>query len=237
MLSAMILTCYQLSGQDAATAHDQAVSQLDKAKSSYASSRDDDAIGYGLIGLDQAIISGDNYLIIQFKELLGDIYLSQEDYRKSIFYYLDATNHSEDINDNLGAAKGYFNLGNTYTGMDAFEKAASSFTKSFSLYDRERNAEGKLNAMFAIGNSYLSANMLPKAFEAYEVQLQIAKEIGNSLMQGRALALLAQVHERLGNYRDAVKYGEEQYALIDPRLKASKAYSLAILYLELKKLQ
>ncbi len=230
---ALTLFAVSAHAQDAASAHDQALDQLDKAKEAYSYSNDEEAISFGLLGLDQAIASGDPNLMIDFKSLLGEVYLSQEDHKKAIFYFLDATTQAEDIRNNLLEANGRYSLGNAYAAMGAYEKAIESYTKGFSLYEREQNAIGKLNAMFAIGNSYLNANIVPKALEAYEVQLQLARDINNRLMENRALGLLMQVHERMGNLERASQFGEEQFAVVDPRLKAPKAYSLAELFLKI----
>ncbi len=225
----------QTMAQDTSLAHDQAVRQLQSARESYAASRDDEAIRFGLQGLENAIASGDEFLSVQFKSLLGEVYFSKEDHKQAVFYFTDAAQQAEETGDILIAANNYSELGNTYIAMDAFNKAKVTFTKAFSLYDQENNIIGKINSMFAIGNNYLSANMLEESIEAFEVQLGLAKEIDNHLMQSRALALLAQANEKLGNKEEAARYSEMQLDIIDPRLRGSKSYALARLYLSMQR--
>jgi len=172
------------------------------------------AIGFGLLGLDASQSTGDWQLSVEFKDLLGNIYLARKNYKKAIFYYLYAAMDAEKHNDLNAKGQGYFSLANVYSSMGAFNKAKDGFTKVYASYEKEGNKIGMAKALKALGSNYSISNQSAKAIEAYEILYDLSRKEGFTAIHREAVEKLFVENEKLENNEKAIRYGIYFYSAI-----------------------
>ncbi|PIB35210.1 hypothetical protein BFP72_07275 [Reichenbachiella sp. 5M10] len=180
------------------------------------------ALGYGLLGLDQAESLDSEDLIFEFRSVLGDIYLSKKDFKKSIHYFLSIVLHAKRIGNQDQLAKGYYNLAETYSSMGAYNKASDYYYQVSVIYDKTGFKQGKANAIESLGINYVNSNQNEKAIDTYERLLKIA--ISDKLYSyvGRAQEELFHQYLLMGNNKEAIKYGILNYERIKDRGNSPK---------------
>ncbi|MBU2913432.1 ATP-binding protein [Reichenbachiella agariperforans] len=175
------------------------------------------ALGYGLLGLDQAESINDESLIFEFKTILGEIYQSRRDYKKSINYFLSIVLSAKRTGNQEHLAKGYYNLASTYSSMGAYNKASDYYYQVSVIYDKLGVKQGKANALEALGMNYVESNQTTKAIDTYERLLKMALSDKLYSYVGRAQEQLFNQYQILGNTPQALKYGLSFYERIKDR--------------------
>ncbi|MCV9385820.1 ATP-binding protein [Reichenbachiella ulvae] len=216
---------------------DEARSLLEKTEYNKKRGNLEGALGYGLLGLDQAEALNNDDLIFEFKSLLGDIYLSKKDYKKAINNFLGIVLASKRTGNQNNLAQGYFYLANTYSSMGAYNKASDYYYQVSVIYDKTGYKQGKANAIEALGKNYVTSNQTEKAIDTYERLLNIAVNDKLYSYVGKANEQLFNQYMILGNTKNAIKYGVLYYERIkdrgNPRQIAEAADLLSGQYIEL----
>ncbi|UXP31478.1 ATP-binding protein [Reichenbachiella agarivorans] len=175
------------------------------------------ALGYGLLGLDQAEYLGDENLIFEFRSILGDIYLSKKDYKRSINYFLGIVLSAKRTGEQSQLAQGYYYLADTYTRMGAYNKASDYYYQVSVIYDKTGFKQGKASAIESLGINYVTSNQTEKAVDTYERLLKIAVVDKLYSYVGKAQEQLFTQYMILGNTEEAIKYGVLYYERIKDR--------------------
>lgn len=152
----------------------EAVSLLEKTKYNKKRGNLEGAIGHALLGLDQAETLGNQELVIQFKEVIGDIYRSKKDYKNAVSSYLGIILAAERQNDQENLGKGNLALAHTYSSMGAYEKASDYYQRAIDNYDNLGKKREKASAIQALGYNYSKSNQFTKSIETFENLLKLA---------------------------------------------------------------
>ncbi|MGL1887681.1 MAG: ATP-binding protein [Reichenbachiella sp.] len=198
----------------------EAQSLLEKTKYNKKRGNLEGALGYGLLGLDQAESLDNGEMIVEFKSVLGEIYLSKKDYKKAINYFAGIMLYSKRVGDQQSLAKGIFSLANTYSRMGAYNKASDYYYQVSVIYDKmdpKLGKHGKASAYEALGLNYVNSNQPKKAIDIYERLYDLA--ISGNLYSyiGRSQEKLFLQSILLGNTKNAIKYGSDYYERIKDR--------------------
>ena len=196
------------------------------------------AIGYGLLGLDQAEGLDDQGLIIDFRRELGDIYLDKKDHKKSVTNYLAILRLGKAMNDDNLSAEGYLLLGNAYHAMEAYQRADNNYSKAVAQYAKLTDNNGTARALAASGINFSKSNQVSKAIYSFERLMKLAVAEKQYSYISVAEEYLFKEYYKQGKTSEALKYGLSYYDRIQSKAPATEvamaANQLAELYLNSK---
>lgn len=116
----------------------------------------------------------------------------------------------------LGLAYAWHNLGACYLdSLGQVERAIAALAKAVHFSQQTGDLFEETAATIDLGSSYLQVGRLDSAAWHLERGLELARAQGNIQRQADALALLAELYARQGNYADAYTLQETRIALLD----------------------
>lgn len=98
------------------------------------------------------------------------------------------------------------NLGNAYIGLDKYQDAVKVYLKAQQLSEDMGSFQNALKAGLALGNLYLSQGQPEQALGFLEKSLMQAQKSGSKKVVYEAHNLLAQLHEKIGDYLKALEH-------------------------------
>lgn len=210
----LLVLCLNYSLQAQQASYNEAVSLLEKTKYNQKRGNLEGAIGHARLGLDQAESLGNQSLIFQFQEVIGDIYLSKKDYKNAVSSYLSIILTAERQNDQENLGKGNLALANTYSKMGAYEKASDYYQRAVKNFENLGKKREKANAIQAMGYNYSNSNQFNRSITTFETLLNLA--ISESLYSyiSSAQKQLFMDNIKMNNASQAIKYGLAYYERI-----------------------
>ncbi|WP_162555664.1 ATP-binding protein [Reichenbachiella versicolor] len=191
------------------------------------------------MGLDQAEGLGDENLVLEFKELLGDIYLTKRDYKKAVSNYYSILSYGDRNRNNDRRIDGFYFLANVYKAMGAYNKASDYYKEVLVLYDKKQNLKGRAKVLSALGDNYAISNQSNNAIEVYEKLLKLALTDKQYSYVGKAHEMLFKEYIVAKNSQKAIEFGTLYFERIkdkgDKRRKADAANMLSRQYLNVGK--
>lgn len=189
----------------------EAASLLEKTKYNQKRGNLEGAIGHALLGLDQAESIGNQELIIQFKEVIGEIYLAKKDYKNAVSSFLSIILTAERQDDELNLGRGNLALADTYSDMGAYDKASDYYQRAIDNFENLGRKREKANAIQALGLNYSNSNQLTKSISTFESLLKLA--INESLYSyiSTAQEQLFLDNIKINHPDQAAKYGLAYY--------------------------
>lgn len=110
---------------------------------------------------------------------LADVYsLSLKDYDKALIVLFESLKLREQLNEKIGIALLYNNIGTVYGNMGEYQNAYIYLLKSKAKYDELKNDAGKVMVDFNIGSYYFEQGRYDSAINYFKVSLNVAKSIG-----------------------------------------------------------
>ncbi|MEO9966550.1 MAG: ATP-binding protein [Reichenbachiella sp.] len=207
----MLFLCVSITVQAQQASYTEAKSLLEKTKYNQKRGNLEGAIGHALLGLDQAETLGNQELIIEFKEVIGNIYLSKRDYKKAVNSYLGIILAAERQNDQDNLGKGNLALAKTYSSMGAYEKATDYYQRAIKNFDDLGKKREKASAIQELGYNYSRSNQFDKSISTFETLLKLA--ISESLYSyiSTAQKQLFLDNIKTNNAAQSTKYGLAYY--------------------------
>ncbi|UXX78978.1 ATP-binding protein [Reichenbachiella carrageenanivorans] len=189
----------------------EAASLLEKTKYNQRRGNLEGAIGHALLGLDQAESLGNQELIIQFKEVIGEIYLTKKDYKNAVSSFLSIILTAERQDDQVNLGRGNLALADTYSDMGAYDKASDYYQRAIDNFENLGRRREKANAIQALGLNYSNSNQLTKSISTFESLLKLA--INESLYSyiSTAQKQLFLDNIKINHAEQATKYGLSYY--------------------------
>ncbi|MEM8566336.1 MAG: tetratricopeptide repeat protein [Bacteroidota bacterium] len=146
---------------------------------------------------------------------IGDVYLSLHEYEKSIEYYDKAAGIFEELGIKKNIGNAHLNRGEALTGLNKNLQAISEYELALSFYSEIGDEEGKSYAFLDKGLSYSTLGDLTKAKFNLERAVRISEKIKFPTTLTRALGVLADVENKLGNSSRAYQLFVRQKTLSD----------------------
>lgn len=129
---------------------------------------------------------------------LGYFYYSKNDYSKT----LEMAEKAVVLDSTFGRA--YHLIGNARYCISEFTEAIRAY--EISLEMRKNDLEAKASLFNAIGGGYYSLCSYEKALEYFPEALQIAKEVGNRVIEGYSLRYIGAIYFSLGDWEKALEH-------------------------------
>ncbi len=128
------------------------------------------------------------------------------DYSTAHRLYDQSLQLKKQLNDKIGMALLYNNLGTLYGNQGDYGEAMSCFDKSKALYKTIESEPGLMMVLFNIGQVYQEKGRPKKAVSHFEQSLKIAEKIGDAGYVSRNYEALLHSYAMIGNYKAFDKY-------------------------------
>ncbi len=139
---------------------------------------------------------------------LGNVFLSQGDFRKTIDYYELCLKIAKGVRDKAGERKAYSDLGNAFLSLCDFRKAIDYYELYLKIAKEVGDKSGEGKAYGNLGYAFGSLGDFRKAIDYYELYQKIAKEVEDKAGEGGAYYNLGNAFLSLGDFRKGIDYFE-----------------------------
>lgn len=133
----------------------------------------------------------------------------------SIEYNLEALDIREEINDLRGVSITLANLGQVYQSMGQFEMANQYFSRWLELPEEYKDADTHIPISIGMGKLAMYERNYSEAIEYFNTAYKLANSINKKLHIKEAARNLADIYEKLGNYRLALQYFQQYHNFYD----------------------
>lgn len=210
---------------------------LSSAKQSLNNSRLDLSLRQASSALIAAEEIGDAQKLWEAKNLVGEIYLTQNNFKKAIDLFLEMSMRAEKLNNFSVSANGYLSLANIYSHMGAFSKAAETYEIAYDQFDQIDYELGMIEVKAAASLNLLIADQSQKALTSFQKLLELADRDSLAYFMLIAHDGLLSVHQKLGNHEEGIAVGQAYLKLIETeggsdQMVANANNQLAIIYLD-----
>ena len=136
---------------------------------------------------------------------MGNIYLLLKQYDLAIERFKKSQEIERSINNELGLAINYQNIGYAIDAQGNFDEALAYFKKSLEINNKINNTFGQIICKSSIANMYIKQGKPKEAIQLIEVNLITAKKLGNKKYLSYEYLNLGWAQSKLGLYSEAEK--------------------------------
>jgi serine phosphatase RsbU (regulator of sigma subunit) len=134
---------------------------------------------------------------------------------QSVDYNLKALEIRQEINDTRGISITLANLGHVYQSMGEFEMANQYFSRWLELPDEYKDADTHIAISIGMGKLAMYEKNFSRSRSYFNTAYQLAIEINKKLHIKEAARNLADIYEKTGNYKLALKYYQRYHNVYD----------------------
>jgi signal transduction histidine kinase len=129
-----------------------------------------------------------------------------KDYQKALGYAEEASKYwNEESNERLMAYL-YHNYGKAYKGLKNYIKSEQYYLKSIAIRTKNEDIKDLIITDNELADLYLQWNRLPVAFSRVQNNYRLAKEKSFMREEQQSAELLAEIHEKQGNFTQALRF-------------------------------
>lgn len=162
---------------------------------------------------------------------MGNIYLLLKQYDLAIERFKKSQKIERTINNKLGLAINYQNIGYANDAKGKIDEALSYFKKSLSINEKLNNIYGIIICNISIANIYIKQGMLTKAISLINVNLPNVKKINNKELLSSYYINLGWANSKLNQFNKAEKNLEKGLAIAKRYdLISEQSYAYSYLY-------
>ena len=157
---------------------------------------------------------------------LGAIYNQLQQPDSALLFLEEGLRLSEAYNTSQSLSSIYNNLGNVFFKKKEYRKALNYFMTNKSLHlgvDQVALWTDYLN----LGDVYMELGRMDSARYYSEASLQLAKQLQSRSKEADSYSLMAKLHQRLGQYRQAYQYQQQWYQLDTALVNQESAAAIA----------
>ena len=151
---------------------------------------------------------------------MGNIYLLLKQYDLAIERFKKSQEIEKSINNELGLAINYQNIGYAIDAQGNFDKALVYFKKSLEINNKINNIFGQIICKSSIANMYIKQGKPREAIQLIDGNLVTAKKLGNKKYLSYEYLNLGWAQSKLGLYTEAEKN-------LNKGLEIGKKYNLS----------
>lgn len=170
--------------------------------------------------LDSALLYAEKLFVFSKKEndpklgraalvALGNISLQNKSYQKSLDFYLEALNQTQESNDSINLRVDLYNAGLAYARLNQTQKSNELILKAAKLAESEQALDLLARCYGSLADNYLSQNNYNQQEEYLEKANKIAEKIGNRQLLAMGYANLTEAKLRKKDYKNAVFTGKK----------------------------
>ena len=215
----------KLQAQEGGATYETASGILQIAISKYENRSFNQAIEYSEKGLDQSLELGDDLLILNFRSILGNSYLSLKKHKEAASQFLRIAIVAEQENNLETVANGYFALGNTYSDMGAFKNAAANYIKAHDYFEQAGDNAGRQDALEGVAYNYFFANDWNNAAKYFDRLLAISGS--NARASLTANQKLAEIFQEMNQPNRSIPHLVAVYDILKANKKRVESAALA----------
>jgi tetratricopeptide (TPR) repeat protein len=180
--------------------------------------------------------TGDTVVLAHYLQMLGDLYMADNDTARAIPAYRQAIETLRPAEDWLSIGLAMEKLGRAYYTAGQTLEAMQILEQVVQIFNRVNQPNDELRALDEVGSVHDALRDWPKARESHEYALTVARAQGNQRSEAEHLGSLAYAHEMQGDFHDSVHTYRQAlhvaYALDDNDLAGQYAYRLGGLLLD-----
>ncbi|MEP3389902.1 MAG: ATP-binding protein [Reichenbachiella sp.] len=209
---------------------------LSNAKTSLNRSNLSTSLNQAQAALDLAEKNEDVQKSWEAKNLIGEVYLTQNDFQKAIHIFLEMSMQAEKVNNYSVSANGYLSLANIYSHMGAFTKANETYAIAYDQFNKIDYELGMIEVKAAASLNHLTANNLKNALASYKTLLALAEKDNLAYFKLIAHDGLLEVYQKTKDNRKGIATGKAYLSLIETeggseQMAANAHNRMAALYL------
>lgn len=202
-----------------------------------------------LDALDTGNEVGDETLIAEIKNSIGNVYNYIGNLDKAIEYYRSALSIRIKLKDSLGIARSYNNIGNVYKVKMVNDTALEYLEKSLLLKQKLGDRNDMVASLKNLGSVYMNLGQYETALNYYESAANIELSVGNSagfahtqLLSGEVYVKTKELSKAMLNLSSSLNFFQRTntphyvmrcYQLLAEVYKLEKDFEKACLYSEL----
>lgn len=160
---------------------------------------------------------------------IGLIYIHMEDYEKALHHFFEAVEMNKKHNDLEGFSSNYINIGEIYYQLGNNERAMEYYKEALDIDEKMDDKSGVALVYQKIAKLLTSEDELYQAMNYCNKSIAIINEIADPESKRDALEQLALIHQKLGNYQEALTIYQEASELKDSLFSIDKAAKIAML--------
>ncbi|NJN41115.1 MAG: sensor histidine kinase [Flammeovirgaceae bacterium] len=141
---------------------------------------------------------------------IGVVYLAMKDYENGLIYFQKSKAAKDEGKVNYDYVVPLVNIGHCYNGLNRFSDAIQSFLEVFELCKtRDCSKDNLMIVHKALGEAYIGAGYLDKAFSEIATALELSKTLNEPKYESSSLYHLARIYKIRKNYSEAIKMLDE----------------------------
>ena len=140
------------------------------------------------------------------ERVIGVANWAQGNYEEGLSYLLDALNHYQSLNDSLGVANIFVNIGLIYSDQQSYEEALSYYEEAYRTFDILKKTHRQIHTAIHIGQLYQSKHRYDLAQTSYQQALQLSDSVQHDYGLGASYLYLGQLALATGKLNEALDY-------------------------------
>lgn len=165
-----------------------------------------DAKAFSEEALNIALSTGNQPIIAQSYENLGEICSIKYDYSNAIRYLLEAQRIRDNSKDHRAIATTKNKVGSVFLAQQDYNNALNHFTKSLEYWKVINDKEGIAETLKLMGDTYVGMKVFGKAKENYQESMELLIEIGQHQKAADIASCLGVIVSELADYEGAITY-------------------------------
>lgn len=151
--------------------------------------------------------------ISKSKNLLGILFYTHGHYKRAVVYFEEYLKGSLALNNTIGIAFGYMNLGNAYMSLEEFDKVEHFYLKAIYYYNILNSKNDVANGLTNLGVLKQLQEQWDAALENYQKAFEIGKELSDYNIKANCLNNMAEIFFKKGDYERALAYNNDALEL------------------------
>ena len=154
---------------------------------------------------------------------VGNLFSAEDfegmNYDSAVYYYLNALESFQKVNDSSNLSLLYNNLGFLYEKEGNYSASIANYKKSIYLKSELEDLHGLATSRLNLGNVYLKQNRFKESLEQYEKSLELSESIGDSNLKMHLYSNMVKAKMGIGAVEEASllfqKYNNLRDSLFD----------------------
>ncbi len=163
---------------------------------------------------------------------IGVIYWKMKELDKALENYQKSLEIQEQVNDKMGLAGSYINIGEVYTEQGRYDEALNYLNQAIQLSNEINDRVSLIYSLVGLGQTHSRKGNLMMAKKYFQRAIEVAEEIGYPTIVRDAAGELAEVENKLGNYKSAYDAHRKHKILSDSLYNESISKRIAKLEAE-----
>lgn len=166
----------------------------------------DEKIESANLYLESAILTGEINEVINAYSILGNIFLSNFNYQKSLAYFLKAYEYLDDIKSEKIKSDICYKIGCNYLELGEYVKAYEFAMISYLIEKKEKESKRYAETLNLLGNIYEKTGLYTKSLATHYESLELQKSLNNIKGIANSNHNIAHINIMIERYNKAFNY-------------------------------